>query len=72
MGKFKNKIITRLKFIKLMWYVATGKAGNWVFFRMSDQEQLDFLNDSRDIQIDIRYMGVDKKVVEKIIKRIEK
>ena len=72
MGDLKRKIVTRLRFIKMMWYVATGKAGNWLFFRMTDEQQKDFLNDTNDVQIDVRYMGIDKRVVEKIIKRIEK
>ena len=58
-------------FIKMLWMVIRNKENGWVFFRMTEQQQKDFLNDVQDVDIRFRYVGMDKKVVEKIVNRLE-
>jgi hypothetical protein len=58
-------------FIKMLWMVIRNKENGWMFFRMTEQQQKDFLNDVQDVDITFRYIGLDKKVVEKIVHRLE-
>jgi hypothetical protein len=58
-------------FIKMLWMVIRNKEDGWMFFRMTEQQQKDFLNDVQDVDIRFRYVGMDKKVVEKIVHRLE-
>ena len=58
-------------FIKMIWMVIRNKEDGWMFFRMTEQQQKDFLNDVQDVDITFRYVGMDKKVVEKIVHRLE-
>jgi hypothetical protein len=58
-------------FIKMLWMVIRNKEDGWMFFRMTEQQQKDFLNDVQDVDITFRYVGMDKKVVEKIVHRLE-
>ena len=61
----------KLLFIKMVWMVLRNKETGWMFFKMNDQQQLDFLNDVQDVDITFRYIGMDKRVVSKIVKRLE-
>ena len=58
-------------FIKMIWMVIRNKEDGWMFFRMTEQQQKDFLNDVQDVDITFRYVGMDKKVVKKIVHRLE-
>jgi hypothetical protein len=58
-------------FIKMLWMVIRNKENGWMFFRMTEQQQKAFLNDVQDVDITFRYIGMDKKVVEKIVNRLE-
>jgi len=58
-------------FIKMLWMVIRNKENGWMFFRMTEQQQKYFLNDVQDVDITFRYIGMDKKVVEKIVNRLE-
>ena len=58
-------------FIKMLWMVIRNKEDGWMFFRMTEQQQKDFLNDVQDVDITFRYVGMNKKVVEKIVHRLE-
>ena len=58
-------------FIKMLWMVIRNKENGWMFFRITEQQQKDFLNDVQDVDITFRYVGMDKKVVEKIVHRLE-
>jgi hypothetical protein len=58
-------------FIKMLWMVIRNKENGWMFFRMTEQQQKDFLNDVQDVDITFRYVGIDKKVVEKIVNRLK-
>jgi hypothetical protein len=58
-------------FIKMLWMVIRNKENGWMFFRLTEQQQKDFLNDVQDVDITFRYIGMDKKVVEKIVHRLE-
>ena len=58
-------------FIKMIWMIIRNKENGWMFFRMTEQQQKDFLNDVQDVDIRFRYIGMDKKVVEKIVNRLE-
>lgn len=59
-------------FIKMLWRVLRNKESGWMFFRMTEQQQKDFLNDLKDVDITFRYVGMDKKVVEKVVNRLVK
>jgi hypothetical protein len=61
----------KLLFIKMIWDVLRNKETGWMFFQMTERQQLDFLNNKKDVDINFRYVGMDKRVVLKIIKRIE-
>jgi hypothetical protein len=58
-------------FIKMLWMIIRNKENGWMFFRMTEQQQKDFLNDVQDVDITFRYIGMDKKVVKKIVNRLE-
>ena len=62
----KQKIL----FIKLIWNVLTNKESGWLFFKMTNQQQLDFLNNTKDVDINLRYVGFDKRVITKIMDRL--
>lgn len=64
----KEKIL----FVKMMWNVLRNKQSGWIFFRMTDQQQLDFKNNTKPVEIDIRYTGVDSEVIAKIAYRLQK
>jgi hypothetical protein len=64
----KQKIL----FIKMLWRVLRNKESGWMFFRMTEQQQEDFLNDRKDIDITFRYVGMDKRVVAKVVERLQK
>lgn len=57
-------------FIKMVWMVLRNKENGWMFFRMTEQQQKDFLNDVEDVDIRFRYVGMDKRVVEKVVNRL--
>jgi hypothetical protein len=57
-------------FIKMVWMVLRNKENGWMFFRMTEQQQKDFLNDVEDVDITFRYVGMDKRVVEKVVNRL--
>jgi hypothetical protein len=57
-------------FIKMVWMVLRNKESGWIFFRMTEQQQKDFLNDVEDVDIRFRYVGMDKRVVEKVVNRL--
>lgn len=57
-------------FIKMLWMVLRNKESGWMFFRMTEQQQKDFLNDVQDVNIRFRYVGMDKRVVEKVVNRL--
>lgn len=59
-------------FIKMIWMVLRNKESGWMFFRMTEQQQNDFLNDKKDVDITFRYVGMNKRVVGKIIERLQK
>ena len=63
----KQKIL----FMKLLWSVLRNKESGYVFFKITPEQQMIFLNNSGELDIKVRYIGVDDRVVEKLIKRIE-
>ncbi len=67
----QNRMKQKFLFIKMLWMVIRNKENGWMFFRMTEQQQKDFLNDVQDVDITFRYVGMDKKVVEKIVNRLE-
>jgi hypothetical protein len=63
----KQKIL----FIRMLWSVLRNKQSGWIFLRMGYEVQKDFLNNTKDVEVAIRYIGVDKRVIEKIVKRLQ-
>ena len=57
-------------FIKMLWMVLRNKESGWMFFRITEQQQEEFLNNKNDIDITFRYVGMDKRVVEKVVNRL--
>lgn len=62
---------TRFLFLRMIWRVLTNKEDGWIFFKMDDKQQISFLKNDKTVIVNIRYMGVDKRVVEKIVERME-
>lgn len=60
----------KLLFIKMVWNVLRNKETGWMFFQMTEQQQKDFLNNTEDVDITFRYVGMDKRVVEKVVNRL--
>jgi hypothetical protein len=55
----------------MCWSVFFNKQPGWIFFRLTEKQQDDFLNSrDRDIDISIRYLGVDQRIIEKLAKRL--
>lgn len=64
-------MIQKILFIKMIWSIMRGKQKGYIFFRLTDEQQKEFINNSKSIDISIRFLGVDEKVVEKIVQRLE-
>lgn len=58
--------------IKFCWKVLRGKYPNWVFFNISDQQQLKILNRVDDVDLTIHYVGVNKEVMRIITNKLDK
>ena len=61
----------KLLFIKMIWRVMRNKEQGWIWFKMADREQQSFIKNDKTVVVNIRYIGVDKRVIEKIVDRIE-
>jgi len=61
----------KLLFIKMVWRVMRNKEQGWIWFKMADREQQSFIKNDKTVVVNIRYIGVDKRVIEKIVDRIE-
>lgn len=64
-------MIQKVLFIKMIWSVIRGKQKGFIFFRLTDEQQKQFIDNSTSININIRFLGVDERVVKKIVKRLE-
>jgi hypothetical protein len=62
---------TKILFLKMMWRVITNKEQGWIFFKVGSYEQQEFINNGNPINIDIRYLGVDNRVINIFKDRIE-
>lgn len=60
----------KIRLLKMAWQLIKGNHDGWVFFRMNAKDQLDFLN-SKEVDIKVSYVGLDKRIATTIIKRIE-
>lgn len=61
----------KLLFIKMIWRVMRNKEQGWIWFKMANREQQSFIKNDKTVVVNIRYIGVDKRVIEKIVDRIE-
>ena len=61
----------KLLFIRMAWKVVNNKENGWIFFKMSNQQQLDFLNNTNDVNINLRYVGMDSRVISKLVDRLK-
>ena len=61
----------KLLFIKMIWRVMRNKEQGWIWLKMADREQQSFIKNDKTVVVNIRYIGVDKRVIEKIVDRIE-
>ena len=62
---------TKWLFIKMCWKVLTNKEQGWIFFKLNEQQQKSLINGGNTTYTKFRYLGVDKKVVELLVKRFE-
>jgi hypothetical protein len=61
----------KLLFIRMAWKAVNNKENGWIFFKMSQQQQLDFLNNTNDVNINFRYVGMDSRVISKLVDRLK-
>jgi len=57
--------------IKLAWNILRGRSQSWVFFNITDKQQKDYIQ-GKGLNVTINYIKVDKEVVNKFKKHIEK
>lgn len=57
----------KLVFLKMLWRVLRNKEQGWIWFKLNEQEQKNFLTNKEPTEITVRFIGVDKRVIEKII-----
>lgn len=57
--------------LTFIWKILISKENGWIFFQMTEKDQLDYLNGSGEPEITIRGIGVDNRVLNSIGKRIE-
>ena len=63
----KQKILL----LKMAWQLIKGNHVGWVFFRMNNTQQSDFLENKKEVDIKINYVGLDKRVAVEIARRFE-
>ena len=63
----KQKILL----LKMAWQLIKGNHVGWVFFRMDNTQQAEFLKNEKEVDIKISYVGLDKRVALEIARRIE-
>lgn len=61
-------MINKLRFI---WHILFTNKPGIIFFHLSDEQQQEVIN-NEPIDIKIRYIGVDKRVVDKAASRLSK
>lgn len=61
----------KLLFLKMLWRVMRNKEQGWIFFRLTDTQQRQLINNEQTDEITFRHVGVDVHAVNKIIKRLE-
>ena len=59
----------KLKFIKMAWKMLVGKDAQWVFFKLTKENQADLIN-GKGAEFRISYVGVDSRAIEKIAEKI--
>ena len=48
-----------------------NKEQGWIFFRLTDSQQKQLINNETTDEITFRHVGVDIRAVDKIVKRLE-
>lgn len=71
MKKNIKSLKIKLLFIKMCWKVLTNTEHGWIFFRLTEKQQQAFLNGNNVDEITFRYLGVNKSVIEILVKRFE-
>lgn len=61
----------KIKLFRMLWKVIRKKEKGWVFFRLNLEQQKELLND-RVAELDIEYVNVDKRVVERLANKLAK
>lgn len=56
----------------MLWRVINNKEEGWMFFNLNDEQQKKIINNELTDTIVFRYTELDQRVVQKIIKRIER
>jgi hypothetical protein len=62
----------KIKLFVMLWKVLNKGGYGWVFFRLDDDQQKRLITNKGDVNISIRYVGVDERVIKKVASRIEK
>lgn len=58
----------KLLFLKMLWRVMRNKEKGWIFFRLTDVQQRQLINNEQTDEITFRHVGVDSRAVNKIRK----
>lgn len=56
--------------IKFIWQVLIGKESEWMFIKLTDKMQKAIIENRSEVDIVVRYVGVDKRVVKKLTDRM--
>ena len=62
----KKKILL----LKMAWQLIKGNHVGWVFFRMDNTQQSEFLKNEKEVNMKISYVGLDRRVALEVARRI--
>ncbi len=58
--------------IKIAWKTLFGNMNGIVFFFLTERDQKALIENEETVDVHILYLGLDKKVTDKIVKRLER
>ena len=62
----------KIKLFVMLWKAINGSKDGWIFFQLNKTQQENLITNNGDVDITIRYVGIDKRVAEKVVRRIVK
>jgi len=61
----------KILFIRMLWSTLIGRQQGWVFFRLNSEQQRNIIKQQEKVEITVRYVKVDKRVIEKIKNKLD-